>query len=374
MEQHIKFIDKRLKIREEEHSLRKLLTSGDLIDFCSNDYLGFASSSELKFLISEELENYPDYTSGSTGSRLISGNDQFTEELETQIAGFHEAEAGLIFNSGYDANVGLFSSLAQRGDTIITDEFIHASIIDGARLSHANRFVFKHNDLTSLEEKLKAAKGNIYIAVESIYSMDGDEAPLEDIIQLAEKYSAAVIVDEAHAAGIFGDQGRGMVNQYGLQHRIFARIVTFGKAIGVHGAIVLGSLSLRSYLINFARSFIYSTAGTFHTHLGVKMAYKLLQTDDYPKLMADKVSLFKNAIAGNSSRLISGRSAIQSIIIGGNEQTRNAAKYLQGEGFDIRPILSPTVEAGKERLRICIHTFNTDQDIINLSSSLTNLL
>jgi len=368
------FIDAKLRDRKEDNFLRTLSINNDLIDFCSNDYLGFASSTELKSFVNTELQLYPDYSLGSTGSRLISGNDEFTEKLEAEIALFHDAEAGLVFNSGYDANLGLFSSLCQRGDTIITDELIHASIIDGSRLSHANRFIFRHNDLQSLEEKLHAAKGNIYVTVESIYSMDGDEASLKDIIDLADRYHAAVIVDEAHATGIFGHQGRGLVHEYGLQNRVFARTITFGKALGTHGAIIVCNNSLRSYLINFARSFIYSTAATFYTHLSIKMAYHYLRSGDHQKLIRDKINIFKASIVDVSENFIQSRSAIQSMIIGGNEQTRNAAISLQNMGFDVRPILHPTVPTGKERLRICLHTFNTDKDILNLVAGLKKLL
>lgn len=373
MEQQRQFIEKKLWQRKDENSLRSLRTPVGLVDFCSNDYLGFASSESLKKNVETALQSFPDYLLGSTGSRLISGNDEFTETLEQEIAVFHAAEAGLIFNSGYDANVGLFSSLGQRGDTIITDEFIHASIIDGTRLSHANRFIFKHNDLESLEEKLKAAKGNIYIAVESVYSMDGDEAPLREIVNLAKLYNAAVIVDEAHATGLFGSQGRGLVCEHQLQDEVFARVITFGKAIGVHGAIVLGSGTLREYLINFSRSFVYSTAGSFFTHLSVKMAYKFLLLEDYPKLIAERIDTFKECVADISEQFILSRSAIQSMVIGGNGQTREAARSLRKDGFDVRPILSPTVQPGKERLRICLHTYNTSDDIKKLASSLRKL-
>ena len=250
------FIGSRLAERFNNASLRTLSLSGkNLRDFCSNDYLGFARSPELKrLIIGQLLEEGPTFSVGSTGSRLISGNDDFIEQLESEVAAFHNAESSLIFNSGYDANIGIFSSIPQRGDTIILDELIHASIIDGARLSHASRFTFKHNDLLSLEEKLKAARGNIFIGIESIYSMDGDAAPISEIVALAHSYSAAVIVDEAHAIGIFGEQGKGMVSQSHLEDKIFARIVTFGKALGCHGAAVLCCSDTRKYLINFARS------------------------------------------------------------------------------------------------------------------------
>ena len=188
----------------------------------------------------------------------------------------HNADAGLIFNSGYDANLGLFSALPQRGETIIADELIHASIIDGARLSYANRYTFRHNDLQSLEDKLKQAKGNCYVVIESVYSMDGDTPPIAEILTLTEQYEANLIVDEAHAVGLYGF---GLIDQQ-FQDRVFARIVTFGKALGCHGAIVLGSNLLREYLINFARSFIYTTAASFHQMASIKMAYQLLQESD----------------------------------------------------------------------------------------------
>ncbi|MFA6946589.1 MAG: pyridoxal phosphate-dependent aminotransferase family protein, partial [Pedobacter sp.] len=245
------FISETLEQRRLNNSLRSLKQENDLTDFCSNDYLGFSRSGELKLLFEKELKNFPEYHLGSTGSRLLAGNDSFTEDLEQEIAVFHDAESALLYNSGYDANIGLFASLPQRGDTIISDEFIHASIIDGIRLSHATRFVFKHNDLTGLEQKLKLSKGRKFIAVESVYSMDGDEAPLKEITKLAKQYHAALIVDEAHATGIFGEYGRGLVHELGLCGDVFARVITFGKGLGTHGAVILGSSQLRPYLINF---------------------------------------------------------------------------------------------------------------------------
>ena len=164
-----KFISESLKQRKDNNSLRTLKTESNLIDFCSNDYLGFAHSIHFQKIFEEELKKYPHFQMGSGGSRLLAGNSLFAEELEQEIADFHQSEASLLFNSGYDANIGIFSSLPQRGDTIITDEYIHASIIDGVRLSHATRYVFKHNNLESLEQKLKIAKGRIFIVVESIY-------------------------------------------------------------------------------------------------------------------------------------------------------------------------------------------------------------
>jgi len=364
------YIESKLQERINNHSLRKLSNNHTLSDFCSNDYLGFAKSETLREAILKKASEYDLPLAGATGSRLISGNHLFTEELENEISAFHDAESGLIFNSGYDANLGIFSSLPQRGDTIICDELIHASIIDGTRLSFANRYTFKHNDIDSLEEKLKTAKGRIYIAIESIYSMDGDEAPLEAIVNLAEKYDAAVIVDEAHATGIFGDKGRGLVHQYNLQQRIFARVITFSKALGCHGAIVLSNKNLRSYLVNFARSFIYTTAASPLSHISVAMAYSHLKTNDFQKDIAAKISFFRQTLNLPNHCLISSNSPIQCLIVGGNERTRALAQRIRNKGMDVRAILHPTVPEGKERLRICLHTFNSDIEIEQLATAL----
>lgn len=356
------FISEKLLNRAEKGSLRKLSTKIFSVDFCSNDYLGFARSSELKLRTDELLLRIPQYRNGAAGSRLLSGNHSFTEETEALIADFHHAESGLIFNSGYDANVGLISSLAQRGDTIISDELIHASLIDGARLTHANRYSFKHNNLEDLEAKLKVSKSNIYVIVESVYSMDGDIAPLSEINTLCEKYEANLIVDEAHALGIFGNHGHGLVQEVRLEHKVFARIVTFGKALGCHGAIVLGSNALRNYLINFARSFIYSTAAPIHAIAAIKAAYEMLIETDYQPLIAEKVALYTALISGIEG-IVPSPSTIQTIIYNSNQKAKFAAETLQNKGIDVRAILSPTVPEGKERLRICLHLFNTDEEI-----------
>ncbi len=353
--------------------LRTLKPENSLIDFCSNDYLGFARSGYLKESIEQELARYPTSFTGSTGSRLLAGNLKYAEELEQNIAKFHQAEAGLIFNSGYDANAGLFSSLPQKGDTIICDELVHASIIDGARLSHANRYTFRHNSLQSLEGKLKQAKGVCYVVIESVYSMDGDTPPIADILALAGQYGAYLIVDEAHAVGLYP---AGLMVHLSLQDRVFARIVTFGKALGCHGAIVLGSNLLRDYLINFARSFIYTTAAPFHQLAAVKMAYALLpDAESDINTLRGHIAFFKQKLDINSEyTLLPSDSAVQCIVLNSNEKARQAAERLQAAGFDVRPIYSPTVPAGTERIRICIHSFNTLEQISSLISAINNIL
>lgn len=362
---HTKILNK-LSEREQNKSLRSLNTNTNLSDFCSNDYLGFA-----KTLKVEGRGSY-----GATGSRLISGNSKEIEELEQKIADFHGAATGLIFNSGYDANVGLFSSIADKGDTLIYDQYIHASIRDGIRLSNARSFSFDHNDLDSLEKKLQQATGHILVAVESVYSMDGDLAPLKEIIEVCEKYEAQVVLDEAHATGVVGKKGLGLAKELGVESKLFARIHTFGKAMGCHGAIVLGSKNLRDYLINFSRSFIYTTALSGHSLKAIENAYnKLEEADAIIKQLHQNISLFKSLLSNRlKAKLIPSSSPIQCILVPNNEAVKNVESKLVEEGFNIKAILHPTVEKGKERMRVCIHSFNTEEEIKLCVSSLEKLI
>ena len=371
------FLSGSLRKREEQNALRKLLINSNLVDFCSNDYLGFAQSKELFELTEKELAdlcqsaNVPQL-SGSTGSRLLAGNSAYAETLEKNIALFHAAEAGLIYNSGYDANVGLFSALGKKGTTIIYDELIHASVHDGIRMSHATAFMFRHNDTAHLEERLKAAQGLTYVAVESIYSMDGDTSPLAAIAELCKKYNANLIVDEAHATGVTQNNGKGVVQQLQLEKAVFARIHTFGKALGCHGAVVLGSGLLRNYLINFSRSFIYTTALPVKSLIVINQAYRMLENSNakIAHLHAN-IRCFKSLLSEKvKAGLIGSDSAIQCIVAGGNDNTKRLAKAIQESGYDVRPILSPTVPKGKERLRICIHAFNTTAEIEGICKSI----
>ncbi|UKJ06277.1 aminotransferase class I/II-fold pyridoxal phosphate-dependent enzyme [Solitalea lacus] len=368
------FLASQLTNLQSKHLLRALKPDSDLVDFSSNDYLGLAHCAELKQLIDEELNKYPDYLIGSTGSRLISGNTNYATELEQWLSAQHNAQAGLLFNSGYDANLGVFSSIPQKGDTIILDEKVHACIIDGARLSYATRYKFMHNDLGSLEQKLKVARGNIFIGIESIYSMDGDSPDLKAMVELAAKYNANIIIDEAHGAGVLGYCGKGLVSELGLESKVFVRIHTFGKAIGSHGAIVLGSTNLRDFLINTARSFIFTTAAPFHSLVAVKMAYHYLNVHpELQKLLRDKIDLFKSKLSSRI-QLLESSAPIQSIIVEGNETVVAAAESLKKNGFSVGAVRSPTVEKGKERLRICLHLFNSDEDVARLANEINQNL
>lgn len=360
MKSHYQNIEQKLSSRKSENAFRELKFNENLIDFCSNDYLGLASEKEIHVL--DSVEQF-----GSTGSRLISGNYKQTIELENYLADFYKAESGLLFNSGYNANVGLFSCIAHRNDTIIYDELIHASIRDGIKLSNANSFSFKHNDVAALVEKIKKAKGNIYVAVESIYSMDGDEAPLVEMIELCKKFDAALIVDEAHATGVFGDKAEGLTVALGLENDVFARVVTFGKALGCHGAVVLGNKLLRDYLINYSRAFIYTTALPLTAVVTIKNAHLFLEKNlDRIEKLKENIKYFRESTLNFKLSTFNSISAIQCIVISGNDEVKNLAEKVQSEGFDVRPILSPTVPKGEERLRICLHAFNTKVQIDGL--------
>lgn len=355
--------------RKSDNSLRVLKTGdSELIDFSSNDYLGLAKSNELKQFILDTYQQSSHFN-GSTGSRLITGNSELIEATEIFLAQLFQSEAALIFSSGYMANLAFFSSVPQRGDTILYDELSHACIKDGCRLSLAKRLSFLHNNLADLERKLKKAKGQVYIACESIYSMDGDMAPLESLSLLAEKYSARLIVDEAHSTGSWGENGSGLVNELKLTEKIFATIYTFGKAMGIHGACIACSAMLRDYLINFSRPFIYTTAPSAFEVISIRAAFLFLVK--HPSLslnLQSKSALFNSNLPQHSSP-----SAIKSVQIGGNNNTRKTATILQNEGFDVRPILSPTVKEGTERLRICLHSFNTEEEIALLCDRLKEL-
>lgn len=372
MIEHLNKLSIELNKRKETFLYRSLKDRHHLIDFTSNDYLGLARSKELFDLINNKnkIINF----SGSGGSRLLSGNFDSTEKLEAKIAQYHLSESALIYNSGYDANVGLFSSVLKKDDVIIYDEFIHASVRDGIRLGFAKSYSFKHNNIADLEKLLKKQSSKIYVAIESIYSMDGDIAPLKEISELCMNYNTALIVDEAHSAGIYGKLGNGLCVEKNIHEQCFARLVTFGKAFGVHGAAILGRSNLRDYLINFSRSFIYTTALPPHAIVAIDTAYEYLKSN-YPQLkeqLLSNTAYFRELALNNHLPLGNNfNTAIQTIIIPGKKRVRIIAEFLQNNGFDVRPIMSPTVPDGNERLRIIIHSFNTKEEIENLIKLLT---
>lgn len=363
------FLNDKLHKRKVQGSLRALTLPAGSADFASNDYLGLARSRPLFERIRQVLEDQNLYVNGSTGSRLLAGNSGFVLEAERSLATRFRAECALLFNSGYSANLSVLSALPQKDDTLLLDERAHASLKDGARLSLAKHFSFEHNNLDDLERRLKRATGRTYIVVESVYSMDGDECPLQQLCDLADRYEAVLILDEAHSTGVLGTGGNGMANNLNLSERIHVRIYTFGKAMGVHGACVTGSQSLIDYLVNFARTFIYTTALPPHSVASIRCAFEHL--DDHPELQVQlqtRIKLFRDLYQGETHS----RTAIQPVVVPGNEFARALAGRIQKHGMDVRPILSPTVKEGTERLRICLHTFNTDEEIMQLTKYLND--
>jgi 8-amino-7-oxononanoate synthase len=359
----------KLEIRKHNNALRKLSLSNDLIDFASNDYIGFSKNKAIFEETHQYLIDNKIVQNGATGSRLLSGNHKVYQEVEDFIAYFHQTETALIFNSGYDANVGFFSSVPQKGDLILYDELCHASIRDGIQLSIAKAYKFQHNDFEDLEkliERFQTENVEVYIVTESVFSMDGDTPNLEELVQVAEKYNCHLVIDEAHSLGVFGDKGEGMIQMLGLQNKIFAWIMTFGKGLGCHGAVILGSQELKDYLVNFARSFIYTTGLSPHSVATILIAYQHLksekQTIDNLRENIIHFNQEKNML-GLKPMFVRSKSAIQSAIIPGNQNVKSIANQFHEKGFDVKAILSPTVPEGQERLRFCIHSFNTKEEI-----------
>lgn len=379
MQQNTSFLINRLRQREQAGLLRQLRTGGDLIDFCSNDYLGLARSSALRQTIREAENQQLTTQNGATGSRLLAGHTELADLVESQLATFYQTESALVFNSGYDANIGLLSSLPQRGDVLLTDELIHASMIDGSRLGYADRQRFRHNDLDHLAQLMQNIhvqdSSNVFVAVESVYSMDGDLAPLSELVDLCEQYNAHLIVDEAHATGVYGPHGEGRVVELGLQERVLARVHTFGKGMGVHGAVVVGAAPLRDYLINMARSFIYTTALPPYSLLAIRCAHEQGAVIHQEQEKLHRQVTFFQTIAAQKlqdARWTDSSSPIQCLLINGNEACRRVATRAQAAGFDVRAILSPTVPVGLERIRICLHSFNTEEEIVGLMDTLAS--
>ena len=379
-----KNLSDKLETRKQNNALRILPKPNDLVDFASNDYIGFSKSEAIfnashQFLIDRNIKR-----NGATGSRLLTGNHSLYTETENYIAQFHQSESALLFNSGYDANVGFFSAVPQKGDLILYDELCHASIRDGIQLSNAKAYKFQHNDFEDLEKKISNFNSNfnvnnptIYIVTESVFSMDGDCPNLEELVAVSEKYNCYLVVDEAHALGVFGDKGEGLIQYLQLQDKIFARIMTFGKGLGCHGAVVLGSDELKSYLVNFARSFIYTTGLSPHSVATILIGYQNLEKD---KMALE--SLRENIVFFNQVKkmlylnplFVRSKSAIQSVIIPGNEKVKSIANALQQNGFDVKAILSPTVPEGQERLRFCLHSYNSKEEMTQVLTLLSNFV
>jgi 8-amino-7-oxononanoate synthase len=373
-------LQKKLNKRRADDSFRNLGVQNNLVDFSSNDYLGFSKNEVIYNRTLEILEQTNYKQNGATGSRLLTGNHSLYTLTESQIATFHNAEAALIYNSGYDANLGFFSSILQRGDIVFYDELCHASIRDGIRMSNATAIKFKHNNIADLKQKCHpefvegSLDNQLYIVTESVFSMDGDSPDLLLLAEFCKENQIYLIVDEAHAVGVVGKLGVGLVQELGIEKEIFARIITFGKALGCHGAAILGSEDLKLFLVNFSRNFIYTTGLPPHSIATIKACYENLTiTAELIKLNRN-IALLRSNIKniGLSDTFTESNSAIQSCIISGNTHVKKLSEILNEAGYDVKPILSPTVPKGQERLRICIHSFNSETEIVALLGLIKN--
>ena len=350
---------RRLAERTQNDSYRRLgLKDLKSVDFYSNDYLGLSRDDVFQSRLFEELSDQLDFLTSSTGSRLISGNTSVMEETEAFIADKHHVEAALLFSSGYDANLALLGCIPTNQSTVIIDEFAHRSIHDGCRLSMAKKWKFKHNDLCDLESKLNKAHGEVFVVVESLYSMDGDFSPLHELVLLCERFGAFMIVDEAHAIGVYG---LGLVYEQNLHKGVFATVVTYGKAMGVHGAAVLGSNVLKDMLINFGSSFIYSTAPPSYMALSIKYSYRYLENYNFQKKsLFDRINYYNKRF---SPFFPCNTSPIQIIKLEFLQEVAILLDKIRTASIDCVLIKAPTIQLGSERFRICIHVHNTEEEI-----------
>ena len=378
-----KKLHQKLQERAASNALRELAPPSQKVDFVSNDYLGMAKDEAVFKGAYQLLLNRDMAQNGATGSRLLSGNSALFLETEEQVAHFYNSEAALIFNSGYNANLGFFASVPQRTDVVFYDEFIHASIRDGIVMGNARSYKFEHNnveDLKAIINRVRSAnKAEIecYVVTEAVFSMDGDSPDMEAFITLCKKYKYHLIVDEAHDIKRL-DQSRKTLGQES-DDPVFARLVTFGKAMGVQGAAILGSADLKSYLVNFARSFIYTTAMPPMSIASILLAH----TDDQIARITEATALlqkniqyfnFQTNAMGLSAIFIPSSSPIHCCIIPGNKKVKDMAAQIQNSGFNIRPILAPTIPEGQERLRFCLHSYNTQEEIKEVLSILSKSL
>ena len=342
------------------------------IDLVSNDYLGLAAHPHLTQAMRVALGELP---AGSAGSRLLRGHHEIFERIEARLAAFSGTESALLFGSGYAANIGLLQALVSPDDLILSDERNHASLIDGIRLTKAATRVFGHQDLGALEEALRAPhRGRAIVVTESVFSMDGDCTPLEELCTVAERGGAAVIVDEAHATGLYGGRGSGRVEELGIRDRVLATIHTGGKALGSGGAWVAGSRALRDVLVNRARSFIFSTAPL--PVVGAALEAGLQLTEREPGRRADvhrKSLLVRRALA-EAGVNAAGQSQIVPILAGSNEAALALQSGLSAAGFDVRAIRPPSVAPGTARLRVTVRYPVPDEDLLRFAREVAHLL
>lgn len=349
----------------ERKSRLRTLSARNGIDFTSNDYLGLANSPRLKAAITAALDR--GVPVGAGGSRLLRGNHIEHEALEAEAAGFFGVEKVLYFGSGFAANTALFATLPQRGDLIVCDALIHASVHEGVSSSKADTVFAAHNDVDAFDTAIsdwrrKGGKGHPWIAIESLYSMDGDTAPIAELAALADRHDGFLVIDEAHATGIYGPQGRGLAA--GLENRDNVLVLhTCGKAMGLSGALLQLPATLGDYLVNRARNFIYSTAPSPLMAAGVREALRMIADEPQRRQQLQDLTGLAGSLAASLLGLEPSGSQIMPILIGDNFRAMRVAAAMRAEGFDIRAIRPPTVSEGTARLRLSI-TLNVSESQI----------
>ncbi len=355
--------------------VRLLDFEGELLDFSSNDYLGLSEHPEVIAASKKYLEMFG---TGAGAARLMSGDMEINHLLEQEIAQFKSKEAGLIFGSGYLANTGIIPALAGRGDLVITDRLSHASIYDGCALSGARTIRFRHNDLEHLEQILHEKRSQfnrILVVVESIYSMDGDRCPLADLVKLKKRYGFLLMVDEAHATGLYGENGSGIIEEENVSDGVDIVMGTFGKALGSYGAYVSASRELIDFLVNKARTFIYSTALPPAVVGATLAALYLVKTE--PQLRLDlhqKVAFFKKQLHKNSIKDDPGPSQIIPVMIGDSDKALALADELQKNHIYVKAVRPPTVPEGSARLRFSVTRYHQEKDLKNCAQVLAKTL
>jgi 8-amino-7-oxononanoate synthase len=356
----------------EARSQRRSLAEIQGINFCSNDYLGLAENPALRDAVAEAVRDTQRV--GGTGSRLLSGQTEAWRDLEDEFAKFAGTESALFFTTGYAANLGLLSSLVGKDDVIFSDERNHASLIDGMRLSGARKVIYPHLNLNALEDALRQEAGAPWrkvIVSESVFSVDGDIAPLVELSNLAEKYGAALILDEAHATGVHGPAGHGLAAAAGITSKVLAIVHTCGKALASAGAFVCGPTVLKEHLLNRARTFIFSTALPPYFAAQIASALRLAEG-----MNPDRASLLHHATTLRAALRSEGfdtsgtASQIVPVVLGHNDATLDAAEHLQREGFAVRGIRPPTVPEGGSRLRLSLTTRISPEELSRLVQSL----
>ena len=381
------FLNGELKSIDEAGLLRSLLRIetpqqvevhlGDrkLINFSSNDYLGLAAHDSLRVAAQAGVETLG---AGAGSARLISGSQRIAHELEAALGAFKQTEAALSFSSGYAAALGTVPALVGQGDVVIIDKLVHACLVDAARLSGAKLRVFKHNDLSDLEAILQWAderEGNTLVISESVFSMDGDQAPLRDLVQLKNRYGAWLMLDEAHATGLYGEGRRGIAEETGMAEHVEVQLGTLGKALGAAGGYICGSQALIDLLVNRARSFIFSTAPVPAQLAAAKRGVELLQSNEGEVLRTRlwaNVDILKNGLIQQGWELPVGRSAILPLMIGDEREALTLAERLREAGIWVPAVRYPTVARGAARLRVTVSAAHQMEHLNALLDALAN--